>query len=31
MEIKPGTVYLTTKSGLGLDIDPAFLNKLTLA
>jgi len=31
MEIKQGTVYLPTAPGLGLDIDPAFLKKLTPA
>lgn len=31
MEIKQGTVYLPTGPGLGLDIDPAFLKKLTPA
>jgi len=29
MEIKQGTVYLPNTPGLGLDIDPAFLKKLT--
>jgi len=31
MEIKQGTVYLPTAPGLGLDIDPEFLKKLTPA
>jgi L-alanine-DL-glutamate epimerase-like enolase superfamily enzyme len=31
MEIKRGIVYLPTTPGLGLDIDPAFLKKLTPA
>jgi len=31
MEIKQGTVYLSTAPGLGLEIDPAFLKKLTPA
>jgi L-alanine-DL-glutamate epimerase-like enolase superfamily enzyme len=31
MEIKQGTVYLPAAPGLGLDIDPAFLKKLTPA
>lgn len=31
MEIRQGTVYLPTTPGLGLDIDPAFLKKLTPA
>lgn len=31
MEIKQGTVYLPTTPGLGLDIDPVFLKKLTPA
>lgn len=29
MEIRQGTVYLPTTPGLGLDIDPVFLKKLT--
>jgi L-Ala-D/L-Glu epimerase len=31
MEIKQGTVYLPATAGLGLDIDPTFLKKLTRA